>query len=126
MKKQNITSFEEAVNYINATPRFTTKNTMEDTKAFLHRLGDPDRGMRIIHVAGTNGKGSVCAYLQGILMAAGYTTAMFISPHLVETRERFHLDRELVSEEEFAAGYEKIHQLVEAWRAEQDPEYYPA
>ena len=44
---------------------------MEDTKAFLHRLGDPDRRMRILHVAGTNGKGSVCAYMNAVLRAAG-------------------------------------------------------
>ena len=56
MKKKNIATFLEAENYINDTPRFTSKNTMEDTRAFLHRLGDPDRKMRIIHVAGTNGK----------------------------------------------------------------------
>ena len=61
LKKKIIASFEEAEEYINNTPRFTTKNTMEDTKAFLHRLGEPDKKMRIIHVAGTNGKGSVCA-----------------------------------------------------------------
>ena len=66
MKKKNIATFLEAENYINDTPRFTSKNTMEDTRAFLHRLGDPDRKMRIIHVAGTNGKGSVCAYLRSI------------------------------------------------------------
>ena len=61
LKEKSITTFEEAENYINDLPRFTSKNSMEDTKAFLHRLGDPDRDMRIIHVAGTNGKGSACA-----------------------------------------------------------------
>ena len=94
-KKQNITTFEEAERYINDTPRFTTKNTMEDTRAFLHRLGDPDRKMRIIHVAGTNGKGSVCAYLRSILEAAGYRVALFTSPHLVEIRERFVVNGEI-------------------------------
>ena len=80
MKKQRITTFEEAEAYLNDTPRFTSKHTMEDTKAFLHRLGDPDKGMRILHVAGTNGKGSVCAYLRFILEAAGYKVALFTSP----------------------------------------------
>ena len=77
MQKQSIASFEEAENYINGIPRFTSKNTMEDTKAFLHRLGDPDRQMRIIHVAGTNGKGSVCAYISSVLQAAGYRVALW-------------------------------------------------
>ena len=113
MKKQNITSFEEAVNYINATPRFTTKNTMEDTKAFLHRLGDPDRGMRIIHVAGTNGKGSVCAYMRYILEAAGYRVALFTSPHLVDIRERFLVEGRMISEEAFLRAFLTIYEMLD-------------
>ena len=90
MEKRTISTYEDAVDYINEIPRFTTKNTMDDTRAFLHRLGDPDQSMRIIHVAGTNGKGSVCAYLRFILEAAGYRTAVFTSPHLTDIRERFN------------------------------------
>lgn len=122
-------TYKQAAAYLEEIPYFTKKNTPEKTAEFYKyvtkHLPLPQR-TKVIHVAGTNGKGSVCAYLQGILMAAGFTTGMFISPHLVEIRERFHLDRELVSEEEFAAGYEKIRQLVDTWRAEQDPEYHPA
>ena len=91
MKEKSITTFEEAENYINDLPRFTSKNSMEDTKAFLHRLGDPDRDMRIIHVAGTNGKGSVCACMRSILEAAGYRTAVFTSPHLVCILSLIHI-----------------------------------
>ena len=118
MKKQNITSFEEAVNYINATPRFTTKNTMEDTKAFLHRLGDPDRGMRIIHGAGTNGKGSVCAYMRYILEAAGYRVALFTSPHLVDIRERFLVEGRMISEEAFLRAFLTIYEMLDWERLE--------
>lgn len=59
-------------------------------------------------------------------MAAGYQTGMFISPHLVEIRERFHIGTQLVSEEEFAQSFEQIRQLVDTWRRECDPEYHPA
>ena len=99
--------------YINETPRFTTKNSMEDTKAFLHRLGDPDRKMRIIHVAGTNGKGSVCAYLRSILEAAGQRTALFTSPHLVDIRERFVMEGEMVSKEDFLSAFLRIYDLLD-------------
>ena len=99
--------------YINETPRFTTKNTMEDTKAFLHRLGDPDRKMRIIHVAGTNGKGSVCAYLCSILETAGQKIALFTSPHLVDIRERFVMDGKMVSEEDFLRAFLRIYDLLD-------------
>ena len=113
MKKQVITTFEEAEAYINDTPRFTTKNTMEDTKAFLHRLGDPDRKMRIIHVAGTNGKGSVCAYMRSILEAAGYRVAVFTSPHLMDIRERFVVDGEMISKEDFLRAFLKVYELID-------------
>ena len=71
MVKKKITSFDEAVDYIYDIPRFTKKNSMEDSKTFLKALGSPDRALQIIHVAGTNGKGSVCSYMRSILHAAG-------------------------------------------------------
>ena len=110
MKKQSITTFEEAVKYLDGTPRFTTKNTMEDTRAFLHRLGDPDRKMKIIHVAGTNGKGSVCAYMRSILEAAGYRVALFTSPHLVDIRERFVVEGSMISREDFLRAFLYIYE----------------
>ena len=122
-------TYKEAVAYLEEIPFFTKKNTPEKTAEFYKyvtkHLPLPQQ-TKVIHVAGTNGKGSVCAYLQGILMAAGCTTGMFISPHLVEVRERFHIDRRLVSEEDFATGYERIRNLVDTWRAGHDPEYHPA
>ncbi len=119
MTKKSITSFEEAVNYINEIPRFTSKSTMEDTKAFLHRLGDPDRQMRIIHVAGTNGKGSVCAYMRFILEAAGYRVALFTSPHLVDIRERFVAEGEMISKEDFLRIFLRVYDMLE-------PPYHPS
>ena len=113
MKKQIITTFEEAVEYLYDAPRFTTKSTMEDTRAFLHRLGDPDRKMRIIHVAGTNGKGSVCAYLRSILEAAGYRVALFTSPHLVDIRERFVVAGEMISREDFLRAFLYIYDMLD-------------
>lgn len=126
LKKKDITTFEEAEAYINDTPRFTTKNTIEDTRAFLHRLGDPDREMRFIHVAGTNGKGSVCAFLRSILEEAGYRTAVFTSPHLVCIRERFVVDGEMVSEEAFLEAFLHIYNKLD-WDAleEQDEKNLP-
>lgn len=112
MHKPVINTFEEAVEYINSTPRFTKKSTMEQTKSFLHRLGDPDRGMRIIHVAGTNGKGSVCAYMESILRAAGFKVALFTSPHLVDIRERFAVDGKLISKERFLWAFRQVLDMI--------------
>ncbi len=116
MEKQNIKTFGEAAAYLYAVPRFTTKNTMEDTEAYLHKLGDPDKKMHIIHVAGTNGKGSVCAYMRYILEAAGYGVALFTSPHLVDVRERFLVKGQMVSEEEFLKAFLQIYHSLD-WDA---------
>lgn len=63
--------YREAVEYIEELPRFTRKHPLEHTKEFMKRLGNPAHGCKVIHVAGTNGKGSVCAYIQAILQAEG-------------------------------------------------------
>ena len=68
-----------------------------------------------IHVAGTNGKGSVCAMLDSILRAAGLRVGLYTSPHLVTFRERIRLDGEMISELDAAAGLTRIHEIVEGW-----------
>lgn len=100
--------FAEAAAYIGAVPKFVKKNTMADTKAFYRKLSCPCQDTKVIHVAGTNGKGSVCAYLQSVLMEAGYRVGMFISPHLVDIRERIRVDHELISEEDFAEVFGQV------------------
>ncbi len=74
-------SYKEAEKYILEIPKFAGKNTIEDTGRLLALLAGSMES-RIIHVAGTNGKGSVCAYLRGILMESGYTVGLFTSPTL--------------------------------------------
>ena len=85
----NIVSYEQAVDYISRIPKFTKKNEAGNTKELLRRLSHPEREYRVIHVAGTNGKGSVCAFLESIFRRAGYRTGLFTSPHLVRINERF-------------------------------------
>lgn len=101
-------TFEEAVAYLKDMPRFTVKKNPADSrdlKWFLKKLGNPEKNLRIIHVAGTNGKGSVCAYMSSILQEAGYRTAVFTSPHLVDMRERFAVNGKMISEEAFLQVY---------------------
>ncbi len=96
-----IKTYQEAEEYLYNVPKFTTKSTPEMTRAFYEFLGCPGEKRKIIHVAGTNGKGSVCTYLSSILTAHGHKTAMFTSPHLISMCERFRINGELMSEEEF-------------------------
>ncbi len=92
-------------------PKFTTKNSLAHTKAFLRRLGSPCRDKKVIHVAGSNGKGSVCAALYHMLLAGGYSTALFTSPHLVDIRERYQINGALVSE---GANLQAVFKVKEA------------
>lgn len=107
-------TYTEAVEYILSVPKFTKKNKMENTIELMERLGRPERSMKIIHVAGTNGKGSVCAFLSTILVKAGKRTGLFTSPHLVKINERFQLNNESVSDEDFLAAYLKVQEAVES------------
>lgn len=101
-------SYEAAEKYIYEIPKFTKKNNMEYTRCFLKHLGNPEGKIKTIHVAGTNGKGSVCAYLRSILRKAGFTVAMFTSPHLISMCERFVINGEMVSEEEFLWAFNEV------------------
>ncbi|MDE6700093.1 MAG: bifunctional folylpolyglutamate synthase/dihydrofolate synthase, partial [Acetatifactor sp.] len=124
--KKVIDNFEAAVEYLYSMPRFTSKNTLEDTRAQLVRLGSPDRRIKqIIHVAGTNGKGSVCAYLHSILKEAGFRTAVFTSPHLVDIRERFAVDGSMISREDFLRIFLKIYDSLDWTELEQGRGYHP-
>lgn len=109
---ENIKNYEEAVAYILEVPKFTKKNSPQQTKEFYEYLQRPGSGSKIIHVAGTNGKGSVCAYLQSIFFEAKLSTAMFTSPHLVDMRERFQVDKEMVPEEEFLELFFQLRKSI--------------
>ena len=122
----NITTFKEAVAYLDGMPRFTVKKDPDDTRDlrwFLKKLGNPEQKLRIIHVAGTNGKGSVCAYMRSVLEAAGYRTAMFTSPHLVDMRERFVLCGEMISREDFLQVFLAVHEKMQTVNETSDPEF---
>lgn len=106
-------TYQEAVDYIYSVPKFTTKNKPENTVELMERLGRPERSMKLIHVAGTNGKGSVCAFLSSMLTAGGKKTGLFISPHLVRINERFQINNEPVSDEIFLKAYEKVAKVID-------------
>lgn len=103
-------TYEEACEYILDIPRFAGKHTLADTKEMLGQLTGSRIASKIIHVAGTNGKGSVCAYLQSILRAAGFHVGMFISPHLETMRERILYDGEMIPQESFVNAFELVRE----------------
>lgn len=119
MREIEAERYEEAERFISEVPKFTSKNPLEETRGFYEFLQGEvceEQLGKIIHVAGTNGKGSVCAFLQQILLECGYHVGMFISPHLVTTRERFLIDGEMISERMFVEAFNWLSGRINAYR----------
>ena len=105
--------YAEALAYISATGRVGVKLGLERTRALLDALGSPDRGMRGVLVAGTNGKGSVCAMAGSILQQAGYRVGSMPKPHLQSYTERICVNGEPISEADFAALITELQPVVD-------------
>lgn len=109
-------TYEETVASILEIPRFTKKNTPAHTREFLELLGNPQERLLVVHVAGSNGKGSVCAFLSNVLTESGLRTGLFTSPHLVDIRERFRIDGECCSREEFLLAERDVRRAAQILR----------
>ena len=118
---ENTAEMQRAVEYLDRTPKFAKKNSPDTIREYLRRLGDPQRGMKIIHVAGTNGKGSVCNFLSNCLREAGHSVGLFISPHLITVRERMSVDGELITEEEFLDAFQRVMRVYETDESQELP-----
>lgn len=111
-------TYEEAAAYIEEIPKFTEKHKLSHTKEFLRRLGNPGMDRKVIHVAGTNGKGSVCAYMQAVLLAMGKRTGFFTSPHLIVINERIRINNIQITDEKFLEIFRKVKQTVDGMTAD--------
>ena len=105
---------QEAERYVSGLPLWAKeKNTPDEIRGFLKQMGNPEKGMKIIHVAGTNGKGSVCMYMTQALLDAGLHTGTFLSPHLVRLEERILTDGKEIGREEFAEAADEVRRTAE-------------
>ena len=127
MKLEEINTYESAVSYCMAVPRFTKKNSTEATGDFFKFLGKPGTKAKIVHIAGTNGKGSVSAFLQSICIQAGIQVGMFTSPHLCDIRERIRYNDEMISKKAFLEAFIEIKRSLFAYRDRfpEKKEYHP-
>lgn len=113
-------NYQDALNYIHGTYQFGKKLGLENMQDLLHKLGNPQDSLKIIHVAGTNGKGSVCSFLAQILTEAGFSVGLFTSPYLERFNERIRLTGEEIADDELARHTcivkEKIEAMIEEGR----------
>jgi len=115
-------TYDEAMEWLHSRLRFGMKLGLENMRALCAGLGNPEQALRFIHVAGTNGKGSVCAMIESILRAEGNRTGLFTSPHLVEFRERVRVNGGLPPEQEVAAALTRIRDATQNWA--HSPSYF--
>ena len=108
-------NYREALAWLYSLQRFGIKLGLENIRRLIDELHVDLAGARVIHVAGTNGKGSVCAMIDSICRAQKYRTGLFTSPHLVTFRERIRVHGEMISEDAVAAALTKIRDLVANW-----------
>lgn len=106
-------TYEELEAEINAVPKFGTGAGLSNLSEYLKLMNRPEESLRVIHVAGTNGKGSVCAFLESILRHAGYNTGLFTSPHLIKINERFRINFEPVSDKRMIQAWKAVRLLLE-------------
>jgi dihydrofolate synthase / folylpolyglutamate synthase len=102
----------------------TAKLGLERISGLLDALGRPQDGLRFVHVAGTNGKGSTCAMIESGLRAAGQRTGLFTSPHLAEPTERIRISGEAISSARFSEAFNQVHRAVEALLAAGEVDFH--
>ena len=108
-------NYGEALAWLYGTQRFGIKLGLENVQRLLRELNVPGKSQRIIHVAGTNGKGSVCAMIDSICRAANHRTGLFTSPHLVTYRERIRVNGEMIAPDEVARGLSALRETIRDW-----------
>ena len=105
-------SYNQALDFIHGLNRFGVKLGLHNTTKLLELLGNPHQDMKIIHVAGTNGKGSTCAVIDSILRSAGYKVGLYTSPYLEVFNERMKVNGENIPDDDLARLTDKVSKTI--------------
>lgn len=96
-------TYQESLDYLDSLLKFGMRPGLERISALSEAFGNPHRQLRVIHVTGTNGKGSTCTFVASILREAGYRVGLYLSPYVHDVRERVQIDGEMIPKDDFAA-----------------------
>ena len=113
-------NYTETLSWIHGTERFGSRLGLGRMGRLLHRMGDPHLKVPFLHVAGTNGKGSTTTLIASALTAGGFKTGKFISPYILEFRERMQIDGQMIPEETLAALATRLRPIAEEFKAAGD------
>ncbi|MGQ9618619.1 MAG: bifunctional folylpolyglutamate synthase/dihydrofolate synthase [Candidatus Aminicenantia bacterium] len=117
-------SINEAISFLDFLGKFRIKLSLERIEKLSEKFGNPHTNFLSIHIAGTNGKGSVCTFLSEILCEAGYKVGLYTSPHILDIRERIKVNGEMIKEGEFASIIEEIKYALKETTEEDFPTYF--
>lgn len=106
-------NYEEAMNFIHNTNKFGSVLGLDNIRELLERLGNPQDQLKVVHIAGTNGKGSTLAFLAGVFRESGYRAGRYVSPASFSYEERFRINEENISREDLCFYMEKIKNVAE-------------
>lgn len=106
-------TYEEAIAFIHGTYKFGSKLGLDNIKSLLELLGSPQKKLKFIHVAGTNGKGSTSAFIHSVLVEAGYKTGLYTSPFIETFNERMRVDHDLIKGNELAELTTVVKEKIE-------------
>ncbi len=106
-------NYDQALSYLYDLQKYGIKFGLSSTNSLLKRIGNPQEGLKTIHIAGTNGKGSIAAMLSAMLVRAGFKVGLYTSPHLVRFNERFRLNEQDIEDEEIMAVFERVRAVVD-------------
>lgn len=116
-------NYKQSISWLDSHNQFVIKLGIERIRKILNKLDKPQNNYKTIHVAGTNGKGSVCQYISSILQKAGYKTGLYTSPHLIDFSERIKVNNKCISKEELTKIIKKIRPIIEEIKNEK-PTYF--
>jgi len=115
-------TYDEALDYLGGLTKFGIRFGLERITALTRHFGNPQDRLRVIHVGGTNGKGSTCTFISSILRAADYRVGLYLSPYVNDLRERIQVDGQMISREAFAGIISEIRPVAdEISRSEMGP-----
>ena len=104
--------YDQAIRYLESFKKFGIRLGLDRVESLLSLLGNPEKSFRSIHIAGTNGKGSVAAMMSSILAQAGYKVGLYTSPHLVDYTERIRINKKNISKQKFANAVQKVKNTI--------------
>jgi len=116
LKDTRTLPFQDAFDWLCSFDKYGWIFGLERITFLLEQLGNPHHELRVIHVAGTNGKGSVCKYISSILQKAGYTVGLYLSPHVERFSERIVVNNQEISKKDFACLVSQVRPFVDAMK----------